>query len=220
MLGIVSSVFDGFDADLAFATRPPVPTDMRSPGGIFRPAHELWDWMREVFIVEGSPLYNYEHEHLQNANLGIQWTNVPLERHGQTVAALTETATVQGNTWARARYQQQVLEWFGPLNIPFTITFCGPIVQQMSDAQFCALCEHELMHVGVKLDKDGEPAEDDEGNLKLKMRGHDVEEFVSIVERYGAGNSAGKTAELVRVAQLPPLVEAIDIRRCCGNCIK
>lgn len=50
---------------------------------------------------------------------------------------------------------------------------------------------------------------------KLGIRGHDVEEFVGIVRRYGAGD----TAKFVAAAQRAPEVGHADIARACGTCI-
>jgi len=208
-----------FQPDLAFAKRPKVPPRFTTPGESFDPAPELERWMRDCFINGGSPLWNPEHEHLELAILGVLWTDVPLTRHGNEVAAMVELPQAQGNKWARARFEQLLRQWFGDVNLSYLITFFGPTCDQLTDAQFCALCEHELLHCGVKM-RDGAPVEDDEGNLTFALRGHDVEEFVSVVRRYGAGNAAGATAELVRVAQLPPEIASVDIARCCGNCLK
>lgn len=46
---------------------------------------------------------------------------------------------------------------------------------------------HELCHIELKRDKDGDVMlDDDTGRAKWKLRGHDVEEFSRVVERYGA----------------------------------
>lgn len=46
---------------------------------------------------------------------------------------------------------------------------------------------HELCHIELKRDKEGDVAlDDDTGRAKWKLRGHDVEEFSRVVERYGA----------------------------------
>jgi hypothetical protein len=48
------------------------------------------------------------------------------------------------------------------------------------------------------------------------MRAHDVEEFVGVVRRYGAGEQVQK---LVDAAQMPPEVARLDIARSCGTCL-
>jgi hypothetical protein len=58
--------------------------------------------------------------------------------------------------------------------------------QQASMIQREALVYHELCHAAHKVDKDGEPVFDDEGNPVWDIVGHDIEEFNEVVERYGA----------------------------------
>lgn len=49
------------------------------------------------------------------------------------------------------------------------------------------LIYHELQHAVLKLDADGCPAIDENtGKARWKLAGHDVEEFASVVRRYGA----------------------------------
>jgi hypothetical protein len=61
--------------------------------------------------------------------------------------------------------------------------------QRVTDAQRAALLDHELTHATVKLDKHGEPARDSRDRLIYRTRRHDLEEFHSIVERYGMWTS-------------------------------
>lgn len=50
-----------------------------------------------------------------------------------------------------------------------------------------ALMDHELAHIGIRLDEDGQPAMDEKtGRLKVFMRKHDIEEFEEVLERHGA----------------------------------
>lgn len=48
-----------------------------------------------------------------------------------------------------------------------------------------ALVDHELMHL--------KPEETDDGELALKMRGHDFEEFAAIIRRHGLWTSAAES---------------------------
>lgn len=45
------------------------------------------------------------------------------------------------------------------------------------------LIDHQLAHIGVKLEK-GVPLYEESGRLKVFIRSHDVEEFQSILDRY------------------------------------
>lgn len=59
----------------------------------------------------------------------------------------------------------------------FVITIARPYWEVMSPSQREALVDHELCHALAE--------EDDEGNTKLSLRAHDVEEFGEIVQRHG-----------------------------------
>lgn len=183
----------------------------------FEPAPELCDWAYATFINEDALLMNPQHAHLREAKIGFMWTSVENARGGNAVVGQAEIPSIQGGKWARARFFQQVEGWFG-LIPDFMITFDAGYADQADDATFCALVEHELYHCAqartpwgdLKFRKDGSPA--------FTMRGHDVEEFVGIVERYGAGSAAGQTAALVAVAIAGPTIAAADIAGCCGTC--
>jgi len=55
----------------------------------------------------------------------------------------------------------------------------------VTDAQRRALLDHELCHGAVKLDKHGEPLEDERGRTVYRIRKHDIEEFSAVVARHG-----------------------------------
>lgn len=108
-------------------------------------------------------------------------------------------------------------DWFG--RVPsFLITLDAAYCANCTDAEFCALIEHELYHVSHALDKHGAPAFTMEGRPKLKIRGHDVEEFVGVVRRYGAGD--GATAQLVAAANGKAEVSSASIASVCGTCLR
>jgi hypothetical protein len=48
-----------------------------------------------------------------------------------------------------------------------------------------ALIHHEITHIAVAKDKNGDPKEDADGNTVYRLRKHDLEEFRDIVEIYG-----------------------------------
>jgi hypothetical protein len=55
----------------------------------------------------------------------------------------------------------------------------------VNDLQKRALLDHELHHAAVKYDDAGEPVEDERGRRVYRIRKHDVEEFATVVQRYG-----------------------------------
>lgn len=126
-----------------------------------------------------------------------------------------EQLMIRAGGWQKARQEQQMRSWFGE-EPAFLITLAGDYCAQCSEAEFCALVEHELYHIAHKADKDGAPAFGDDGMPKLEMRGHDVEEFVGVVRRYGASHDV---QQLIDAASRPPEVAKINISRACGTCL-
>lgn len=100
----------------------------------------------------------------------------------------------------------------------FLITIDAHYAAQCDDAEFCSLIEHEMLHAGQERDMFGAPKFTKAGRPKFAMRGHDVEEFVSIVRRYGVGASAGSTRALVEAANQKPLIGGVQISQACGTC--
>ncbi|MBQ9147794.1 MAG: hypothetical protein IJX68_08790 [Rikenellaceae bacterium] len=58
----------------------------------------------------------------------------------------------------------------------FTITIFQPNVEHLNDKQLKILLLHELMHVGIEVDGNEE---------KYHVVPHDVEDFYTILDRYG-----------------------------------
>jgi hypothetical protein len=55
-----------------------------------------------------------------------------------------------------------------------------------------------------------------DGAPKIKLQGHDVEEFVGVVRRYGASPDV---QALVDAANKPAEVGKLNISRACGTCL-
>lgn len=85
-----------------------------------------------------------------------------------------------------------------------------------SDAEFCALLDHELNHIAQEVDDFGAPAFNKYGLPKLCMRAHDVEELVGVVRRYGASEDVQR---MIDAAKTPPEVAKINMARACGTCL-
>jgi hypothetical protein len=99
----------------------------------------------------------------------------------------------------------------------YLITIDASFCEQTSDREFCALIEHELYHIGVERDADGEIIYSDNTGLpKHFLAGHDVEEFIGVVKRHGASENVKR---LVEVAKQAPFVSDLSITRCCGTCV-
>jgi len=65
----------------------------------------------------------------------------------------------------------------GEVEAFFVMVISEPVWEKLNTEKRTALIDHELCHCGVEVD--------DEGNGKLTLIPHDLEEFTSIVRRYG-----------------------------------
>jgi hypothetical protein len=207
---------------MAMGGRPVPPAEMvdpRNPAELFAPSPEMSDWVRSAFLERGGPLYNAGHSHLRDAEIGFLWTNVLNARQMRPVAGQAEIPRGQGGKWSKARHDFQMRRWFG--DVPdFLITLDAGYWIKTSDASACALADHELYHCAQAVDMWGEPRFDLEDRPVFCLKGHDVEEFVGVVERFGVGAAAAGVAGLVRAASRKPLIGAADIAGACGNCMK
>ncbi|AJQ46424.1 MULTISPECIES: putative metallopeptidase [Pseudomonas] len=192
------------------------PADLlESPFLILAPAPELWEWIqREILATTGS-IHNPEHGHLIDASIGVLWASSSFNKKGRGVLGQAEQLMIRAGGWQKARQEQQMRDWFGE-EPEFLITLAADYCSQCTEAEFCALVEHELYHIGHKLDKYGAPAFTQDGMPKLEMRGHDVEEFVGVVRRYGPSHDV---QQLIDAASRPPEVAKINIARACGTCL-
>ena len=199
--------------------RPRPPAELLDiAGAAFAPAAELSTWAFETFIDEGASLENEEHAHLRFADIGFLWTSIGNHRHGRAIVGQCELGSPRAmGRWAKGRLEHQLWEWFG--SVPdFVITLFAPYAVTVGDAEFCALVEHELLHAGQERDEFGAPKFRKDGRPAFAMRGHDVEEFVSIVRRYGVGAAAGDTLALVEAARRGPTIAAASVSQACGTC--
>lgn len=202
-------------------TRPAPPLSLFEfdAGDKFIAAADLEAWARSTFIDEGSALENEEHSHLREASIGFLWTNVDNARRGRVVIGQAEPGGPQGamGKWAKSRAIQQVIEWFS--RVPdFIITVHAGWWSQATDAQACALIEHELYHCAQERDEFGAPRfNKSTGQPIFGMRGHDVETFIGVAARYGAVEAG--VQEIADALNKPPLMTADMIGTACGTCL-
>ena len=196
--------------------RPVPPADLAITGE-FRPAPDVADWLKQAFIDPEATMVNEDHAHLRSATLGVLWTNVPNSRQMRRIIATAEQPIFRGSKWSKARQDQQIEEWFGEAP-DFLITIDATWAEQASDIEWCAVAEHELMHCAQDRDAYGMPKFRQDGSPAFAMRGHDVEEFIGIVRRYGSVSA--EVREMVSAAQQQPAVHDFDIRRSCGACMR
>lgn len=185
--------------------------------GSFVPDYDLVQWLKRTFIAEDGPLFNPDHHHLDSATIGALWTNVPNARGGRRVVGTCERGNPMAmGRWAKAKAEMQVRHWFGA--VPhFILTFDAEHALACDDAEFCALVEHELYHAAQETDEYGAPKFRQDGSPAFTIRGHDIEEFVGVVRRYGA-ETAGVSA-LIEAAKGKPEVAQIRISQACGTCL-
>lgn len=184
--------------------------------GRFAPAPDLLAWVEATILTPGRLLHNPDHAHLVDADLAFLWASSGFEKAGRTVLGLAEQVVFRAGGWQKARQEQQMIEWFGRLPA-FLITFAADYCATCSDAEFCALVEHERYHIGHALDPYGAPAFDKQGRPKLRIVGHDVEEFVGVVARYGPSPDVRRLAAAAGGA---PAVPRLDVARACGCCLR
>ncbi|CZV59155.1 Uncharacterised protein [Enterobacter hormaechei] len=180
------------------------------------PANEVHEWVNRQILSDTGSIHNHDHEHLVEADLCFMWASDSFPKKGRLVLGQAEQVMLRAGGWQKARMEQQMYEWFG--RIPkFIITLAADYCSQCSDLEFCALVDHELYHIAQEVDEFGSPKfYRDSGLPKLCMRGHDVEEFIGVVRRYGA---SADVQELVDAANNPAEVAKINIARACGTCL-
>ncbi|PBP53521.1 hypothetical protein CCL18_22205 [Pseudomonas syringae] len=179
------------------------------------PASDVWEWIQAEILADTGSIHNEDHAHLIDADIRVMWASSSFEKQGRRVLGQAEQVAFRAGGWQKARMEQQMRDWFG--DIPdFIITLAADYCATCSDADFCALVEHELYHLAQATDQYGQPAFTKEGAPKLKLQGHDVEEFVGVVRRYGASQ---EVQLLVDAANKPAEVGKLNISRACGTCL-
>ncbi|WP_354690904.1 putative metallopeptidase [Phytobacter sp. RSE-02] len=187
-----------------------------SPHIRLTPAEGVYEWVQAQIIADGGHLHNPDHFHLTDADIAFMWASSAFAKKGRSVLGQAEEVAFRAGGWQKARMEQQMYEWFGH-QPDYIITLAADFCLQCTDLEFCALIDHELYHIAQKTDEFGAPAFYREtGKPKLCLRGHDVEEFVGVVRRYGASRDV---QELVDAANQPAEVAHIDIARACGTCM-
>ncbi|WGK60523.1 putative metallopeptidase [Halopseudomonas sp. SMJS2] len=182
------------------------------------PAPNVWEWIQSEVLAETGSIHNPDHAHLLDADIEVMWASTAFAKKGRSVIGQAEQVAFRAGGWQKARMEQQMRDWFG--RVPaFIITLAADYCSQCSDADFLRLVEHELMHIAHATDQYGAPKFTQEGMPKLFLRGHDVSEFVSIVERYGVGHPEGDLARMVEAAKKPPSVSRASIASACGTCL-
>jgi hypothetical protein len=190
-------------------------SDLSDFGIRLTPAPDIWNWVQTTVLADTGSIHNKDHAHLIDADVAVMWASAAFTKKGRTVVGQAEQVAFRAGGWQKARMEQQMMDWFG--RVPtYIITLAADYCSQCSDADFCALVEHELYHIAQAQDQHGAPKFTQEGLPKLEMRGHDVEEFVGVVRRYGA---SPEVQVMVDAANKPAEVGKLNISRACGTCL-
>lgn len=191
------------------------------PDGIAAPtpAPELEAWVWAELIESGGLLHNEDHRVIEDWEPRIGWLWMPdaLQRKGKRIAGTAQLARPTGDAWRQAEREEQLERWFG--HVPdFVIRIDAPLyahwVRSGRPELALRVVDHELYHCRQEVDRWGADRFLKDGSPVWGMRGHDVEEFVGVVRRYGAA-AAGVT-ELVQAAARAPEITPADIAAACG----
>lgn len=198
--------------------RPYPPPESILNGG-YAPSIDVELWLKRNIVTPGGALYNPDHIHLAQAVIGVLWAGEEWRRKGSIVLGSAEVPQPRESGWRRGRFELQMREWFGTLP-DFVITLYAPFCATASNINFCALLEHELYHCAQAQNEFGAPRFNrDTGYPVYTLAGHDVEEFLGVVRRYGIDGVANQRLRaMVKLAGQRPEVGAAQIAGACGNC--
>ncbi|NKF21590.1 hypothetical protein G7Y82_04615 [Solimonas sp. C16B3] len=175
-------------------------------------------WLDATFFDESSPLHNPDHAHLPECDLEFLWAASGFDKGMRRVIGQAEQVQFQSGGWKRRRQEEQFEHWFG--RVPaFVITLDSEYCSQCSDVEWCALVDHELYHIAQALDAFGAPKFGRDGKPQYAIRGHDVEEFIGVVARYGVGQPDGQVARMVEAAKRRPSIAPFSVAHACGTCV-
>jgi hypothetical protein len=202
------------------ARTPPTYLGEQDESGVWRsfaPAPLVRAWVQAAILEETGLLHNPDHAHLLNADFEVLWAAGGFESKMRRVVGQCEEVVFRASAWAKLRQEEQMCQWFG--RVPdFLITLDASYATECSEAEWCALIEHEMYHIGQKHEF-GAPVFMRDGRPKLAIRGHDVEEFIGVVRRYGMGSPDSSVARLVSAANTEPEVSRIRMSQACGTCL-
>lgn len=180
------------------------------------------EWIRAAFLEDDGPLFSEIHSHLRSASIGVLWTNASNSRHGKRIVGQAEMTRNMGNhgAWQRARMLCHLRELLG--EVPdFLITLDSVYASQARDVEFAALIDHELTHCAQQEDEFGMPAfVKSTGMPKFCIKGHDVQEFVSVVRRFGIEAAGPEAVDMVIAAAQKPVIGKAKVAAACGVCIR
>lgn len=201
---------------------PAIPEELQEEveDGVFVPSPEWGGWAMEHLVEPDGAFTNPRHVHLLDMRIGWLLTNIRYVSRGRLVGGRAEMGSAPPGMfgWNRCRWEHQLREWFGPIP-EFVITLFAPYMARARPMEVCALIDHELCHCAQKTDDHGNPRfHQATGEPLAAIVAHDVEEFVEVVARWGAGAARGVEA-MVEAASRPPMFGEADLSEvACGTC--
>lgn len=171
-------------------------------------------WAYQTFIAPEGQLYNQEYCHLSQADILFVWSSACFKSSGQRVVGTAQMGKQSGSKGKRELLESVYRGWNKGVLPDFIITLCVPFVAAADPISLCALTEHELHHCGQAMDEDGDPKFTEDGDPVFTMRGHDVEEFVGVVRRYGAHSPA--LIEMAKALKAGPEIPWQTTHAVCG----
>lgn len=158
-----------------------MPRRQRKVKGAKRVAYQLIDRESKV----GQPIYamlqtiiEEHHEDLADAHIALAWAlGWKADRDGRMKLGMCRKASDLDR-------ELSAHDFVILIHRPFWYR------EEVNDHQRRALLDHELSHAAVSYDeRSGEPVYDERGRKVYRTRKHDLEEFTSIVDRYGCYKS-------------------------------
>lgn len=196
--------------------RPSPPSEDILPPWLnrFQAAPELATWVSDTFLDMDSPLYNEEHAHLEDFDIGWLWAAKPASNRNRTVLGQARLVSTAEAKWSQQMALAQIEDLLG--RVPDGIvTICAEYARMCDDDAFCALIEHELYHFGQAEDENG-PRFNRDGLPVIELRGHDIEEFVGVVRRYGVVD--GSMNAMAKALADGPQIARVSVAQACGTC--
>jgi hypothetical protein len=207
--------------DLENLARPKPPDEIMEVTGsnLFLPAPALMSWIDWAYLDEDGPLFTEDHDHLPVGEIACLWTNAEYMSKGRQIVGQADKPGA-GQSWSSALATYQLQSWFG-YDPPFLITLDALACAGMDNAAFCALVDHELYHCAQATDREGQPSfNQSTGRPNYCIKGHDVEEFVGVVRRFGIHAAGESATDLVIAAAQTPLIAPAELSRSCGTCLR
>lgn len=110
-----------------------------------------------------------------------------INQHGISVGIISSTSKKKRNDQlvrADCRKTAEYYKAFVPYD--FLVTVYEPNCMDLTEEQMEILLYHELLHVGVEETATG---------IRTYMHGHDLEDFISIINQYGVNWSSSRDGE-------------------------